>query len=344
MEDTIYFADNFPSQWIDAAYQLVSREVEELDKIVYGVVRQKAIADKIFPKIQIAKGAKTHTIATEIEQEAPKFDDNFMREDLDEVRKETSSFYPVFMHKDFYLYMTDIDASRSLGVHNVDLRGLTLRGSVETIMDYREKVIWRGYDIRGPENNSPSTVAANRQGSIDTAAKGIINTTNVQSFGAGAGADANITAAGDGAASVANGMRGLVAYHYFGPYDLAMTGYAYAALVKNQNATTGQTDLERMKAMVDKNGVGILRAIHVTEYLTNSATSATGTDNAMLMFDRRTPKGEPTCVIGDEYSVAHYPTSQSALGIKGKVLYAGIPCVLRPYAFNAEASIKCFTA
>jgi hypothetical protein len=332
MEKELYFADSFPSKWIDASYQLMTREVQNLDKVVYGVIRQKSIANKIFPTIRIPRGMKQHIVATEVEQEAPKFDDNFMREDLDEVRKEESTFYPVFMHKDFQLYMTDIDASRNNSYYNTDLRTLTLRGSTGTIVDYKEKVIWRGYDISGRAHS-----AANRQGSIDSNAKGILNTTNVQTFSSGAGGDSSVTAAGDGPATIALGMADMVTYDFYGPYDFIMTPLMYAGLTKNQNSTTHIHDIERMHSMIDINGSKLLRNMKTTKYLLNAAE--TTTTGACLLFDRKTPAGEPTCVIGDEYPVAHYPTSQNALGIKGKVLWAGIPCVLRPYAFTQDTSI-----
>ncbi len=332
-EQVPLFSDSFPSQWIDADYQLMSREVESLDKIVYGVVRAKSIANKIFPTINIPKGAKSHIVATEVEQEPPKFDDNFMKEDLDEVRKGEATFYPVFMHKDFYLYMTDIDASRNgQQDYNIDLKALTLRGSVGTVTDYKEKVMWRGYNISGRAH-----AAANGQGLIDTSSKGIMDTTNVQTFDVGAGADSNVTAAGDGPASVGLGLQDLVTYHYYGPYDFIMSPGVYAQLAANQNSTTHIHDIERMQSMIDLNGNKLLQNLDVTPYLLGTVeTTSTG---AVLMFDRKTPAGEPTCVIGEEYPIAHYPTSQNSLGVKGKVLWAGIPCVLRPYAFTKDEAI-----
>ncbi|GAG81717.1 unnamed protein product, partial [marine sediment metagenome] len=45
-KDVINFSDNFPTKWIDAAYALNTREIESLDKHVYGVVRNAAIAQK----------------------------------------------------------------------------------------------------------------------------------------------------------------------------------------------------------------------------------------------------------------------------------------------------------
>lgn len=327
------FIDSFPNEWIDADYQLMTREIQSLERTVYGVIRAKAIADKIFPHIQIPKGKKQHIIATAIEQKPPKFDDNFMKEAEDEARKTESTYYPVFMHKDFTIYMTDVDASRTdPNYYNKDLRALTLQESVATVMDYREKVIWRGYNISGRAG-----AAANGQGLIDTNSKGISDTTNIQTCDVGAGGDSNVTAAGDGPASVGIGAQDLVPYHYYGPYDFIMSPGVYAQLLANQNSTTHIHDIERMQSMIDLNGNKLLRNLAVTPYLLGTAeTTSTG---AIMMFDRKTPAGEPTAVIGDEYPVSHIPTSQNRLGIKGKVIWAGIPCVLRPYAFTKDEAI-----
>lgn len=317
--------------WVDAAYQLMPREILGIEKRIFGVVRQRAISQKIFPTIPIPKGLRQYAVATEIEQEAPRFDDNFNREALDEVRKEESTFYPVFMHKDFALNMVDIEAG-SNSWYNKNLLNLTVNGTVGTIADYKEKVIWRGYSISGRAHS-----AANRQGSIDTNSVGILNTTNVQTADIGAGGDSNITAAGDGPASVGIFAADLVAYDYYGPYDLIISPLSYAQLIQNQNSTTHITDIERMHSMVDINGGKILRNMDITKYLLGTAeTTSTG---CMVMFDRKTPQGEPTCLIGEEFPIAYHPITRSRLGTSGKVIWAGIPLVLRPYAFTQDAAI-----
>lgn len=328
IENEDIFKDSY---WLDADYQLTSQEVTSYDKTVYGVVRQRGFCNKIFPTVPIPRGVKTFTTAIELEQDPPIFDDNFNREDLDEFRKSESSFYPVFMHKDFILNMTDIDASNNARIYNGNLKTQTLKASTATIMDYKEKVYWRGYDISGR-----AVAATNNQGSIDTSSKGIMNTTNVQTYSGGAGADGSLTAAGDGPANVAFGMSDLIDYQYYGPYDMIVSPGTYKQAVVMMNSTTHITDLERMQSMVDLKGRKILRNLDVSKYLLNTAeTTSTG---CSLMFDRKTPAGEPTCVLGEEYPVAHYPISDSRLGTRGKVIWAGIPIVLRPYAFTYDAS------
>ena len=331
MEETVMFGDG-PEfrQFLDASYVLMEREIQSLDRIVYNVVRHKAVAQKMFPTVKIPEGMKQHKVAIEVEADPPKFDDNFLTEDLDEIRKEEKTFYPIYMHKDFAIDKVTIDASRSSNYYNLDAKALQLRGSTNTIVDYKERVIWRGYDIKGRSS-------ANAQGSIDDNSKGILNTSNVQSFAAGAGADANITAAGDGPASIGAAVATLVDDGYYGPYYFIMTPLVRSALGKNLNSTTHITDIERMQSMVDENGNKILRGMFVTPYLINATeTSSTG---SMVMIDPKTPMGEPTVVIGEVYPVTHYPTSQNSLFIKGKIIWAGCAMVLRPKAITIETDI-----
>jgi len=329
--EEVIFTDSAES-WFDADYQLMSREVTSVDKIVYGVVRQRAFAQKLFPSVKIPKGVKTHSLVIEVEQEAPLFDDNFNREALDEVRKTESSFYPVFMHKDYWLNQTDIDASRQQKFYNTNLLELTVRGTTGTIADYKEKVIWRGYNISGRAH-----AAANRQGLIDTSSKGIMDTTNVQTFDVGAGADSSLTAAGDASASVGFAMADLIPYDYYGPYDFILSPKVYKQFIQMANSTTNITDLERLQTMVDIKGSKILRNLDVTKYLLG--TAETTSTAACLFFDRKTPAGEPTCVIGEEYPIAHLPMKRPMYGVGGKVIWSGIPIVLRPYAFTKDEAI-----
>lgn len=318
--------------WVDASYQLIPKEILSVEKQIFGVVRQLAIAQKIFPTKPIPKGMRQVQTATIIEGEAPRFDDNFNRENLIEVRKELSTFYPVFMHSDFRLNMVDIDASNNAPYFNTNLSEMTIGEITAEIAEYKEKVIWRGYSISGR-----AVAAALRQGTIDTNSVGIMNTTNVQTADIGAGGDSNITAAGDGPASIGIFVGDLAPQDYYGPYDLVMSPGCYAQLVQNQNSTTHITDIERMHSMVDIKGGKLLRNMDITKHLIGTAeTTSTG---AMIMFDRKTPAGEPTAFIGEEYPIAYYPITRSELVSAGKVVWAGIPIVLRPLAFSQDAAI-----
>lgn len=337
-EDTIYFGEDARlKRFLDAEYILTAREKEDVDRVVYDVVRHNEIAQKYFPSIPLRPGSRERLFYVEQEQDPPIFSDDFLQEDLDAVRKKEGKFYPVFMHKDFALTKVDIDASRSANYVNIDAKSLTIRGTTNTIAMYKERCIWRGYDIMGRS-------AANAF-EIDALSKGIMNadpfavgSSQVGTFEAGpAEADDSITSAGDGIASVGNAMKDMLADKYVGPYLFFISPLVKSQLMRNMNATTHITDLERMQSMVDEKGNQILKAIDTTAYIINAAeTTSTG---AMVMIDSKTPLGEPTVAIGEEYPITHYPTTQNPLYIKGKVIWSGCALVLRPKAITIAEAI-----
>lgn len=329
------FSDSIPKSWVDAEYSLMPREVESLDNIVYGVVRNAAIAQKYFPTIQVPKGSRYRKLTIAQELNEPIFSDDFLTEELDQVTKKEHTYWLTAMHKDFRLGMVDIDASRNQKYYNVTIESLNIREASKTIADYKERVLWRGYDCL-----DRAKTAAHPQGLIDTKCKGIFLASegdgSYNSFAA-AGDNSGVDSAGDGPLSIGAAMASLIPDIYYGPYTFIMTPDVYAQLVQNFNSTTHISDIERMKAMVDLKGNKVLEALDVTHYLINAAAEA---DNgAMLMFQRKTNMGEPTCVIMESYPVAHYPTQMSSLGIRGKVLWMGCGAVLRMAAFTKETSV-----
>jgi hypothetical protein len=334
------YSDSIRPKWIDASYELQPREILNIDRIVMGVVRHHAIAQKYFPTIPIPKGMRKHEMNVAVELEEPRFDDDFMTEDLDKVRRTPITHYLVAMHKDFALNMIDLDASRNNRYYDTKIDELNIREATLTIADYKERVLWRGYDIL---NRGKS--AANAQGTIDTNVKSIISpatgTGTQNTFVCGAGANDGMDAAGDGPISVGKAMGSMIPDMYFGPYVWTMTPDVYTQLAQNFNTTTHISDIERMQSMIDLKGNKILEGMESTHYLIN--TTATADNGSILMFQRKTPLGEPAAVILESYPVSHYPTQQTALGIKGKVLWMGCGAVIRAEAFTLETAVNIVT-
>lgn len=330
------FSDSIPKSWVDAEYSLMPREVQSLDRVVRGVIRTKAIIQKYFPTISIPKGNRYHKIALAQELREPIFTDDFMQEDLDEVKKKEVEYWLAAMHKDFRLNMIDIDASRNQKYYNVTIETLNIREATKTIADYKERVLFRGYDIL-----DKARTAAHPQGIIDTSVAGLVNPPSgagtVNAFDA-ATDNAGVDSAGDGALSIGDAMSELVDDLYYGPYVFMMTSDILGQLGLNFNATTQLSDIERMHGLIDIHGNKILEAMDTSNYLIKA--QAVADNGSMLMFQRKTPDGEPTVVIGEAYPVAHYPTQMSSLGIKGKVLWMGATFVIRPKALALETAVN----
>jgi hypothetical protein len=330
-------ADNrvkFDDSWTniaDADYEVIPRERNFIHPTVQSVIRQASIAAKFLPSVPIDKGSKNWYVYTAVEPEPPKFDDNFMREDQTEIRRSESIFYPVYMHHDYKVFMTDNDAVASDGLHKMSLNKLTVQEVTKSIVDYKEKVIWRGYDITGRAN-----AAANNQGIIDSSSLGICNTASINTFNAGDG-DSVLTAAGDGLHTIGNGVEALVTDNYYGPYDFVMTPQVWAQYVKNHNATTDVADWENMSSQMDLNGSKLIKSAHVTKHLLNAAE--TTTTGAVVLIDARRPGGGPSIMLGDMYPVSNIPMSASRMAYEGKVIWAGIPAVIDPNCIATDTGI-----
>jgi len=325
------------AKWLDADYLLNPREVESLDRHVYGVVRNLAIAQKYFPTIQIEKGARHREINIAIELSEPIFTDDFQQENFDEARKTPVDYWLAPMHKDFRISMIDLDASRNIAgqYSDITIDTLNIREATKTIADYKERVLWRGFDIL-----NRARTGANSQGIIDTRVKSLISPpTEAGTIGTfdAASDNSGINSAGDGPLSIGDAMSTLIPNLAYGPYVFIMTPDVYGQLAQNFNSTTHWSDIERMQSMIDLHGQKILEGMDVTHYLIKAAAAA---DNgSMLMFQRKTPDGEPTAAILEAYPVTHHPTQHSSLGIKGKVIWMGCSANMRPTFFALETSV-----
>lgn len=321
-------------EWLDASYQVTSRETRWVEKQIFEVNRMKAVLQKNQPTVPIGKGCKEWIVETADEPEAPIFDDNFLRESQHEVRKSEATFYPVYMHMDYRVAMTDSDAVANSQFHDMSLPAQTIRNLTGTMAEYREKVLWRGYDISGR-----ASAAANRQGVIDTNVKGILNTSGINTFTAGIGNDGNITAPGDGPASAADAAVSLLTDGYYGPYDLYMTPQIHGTFISKQNSTTGVSDYSLMQDLVDTKGSKMLKSWNVTKHLIPTV-EASGSEANMVMIDPKDSNGAPTIIIGEAYPLHSIPDSaRAAVAASGKIVWAGIVGVIRPEAVTWEENI-----
>lgn len=321
------------SEWLDASYQLTARETQFVKSEILGVVRQKAMIDKYIPRFPVPRGTKEYKVETVDEAEAPKFDDDFLTMDEHELRKSEATFYPVFMHYDYNVGMVNESSVANSRFHKMSLSAQTIRALTAGIMDYRDKVIWRGYDISGRAD-----AAANNQGVIDTAVKGILNTSGINTFHAGNG-DAVITTVGDGVIGASNAVVSLVADGYYGPYDIYVTPGVWGKLLSNKNATTQESDLKLIATMEDGNGNRLFKSINVTKHLLPTV-EASATEANWVVIDPKDPQGGPTVAILEGFPISNIPNSpMAAVASSGKLVWSGVSGVLRPSAITWDENI-----
>ena len=321
------------SQWIDANYQVTPREYQSIQNRILKVVRQKAVAAKRMPSVKIPSGIKKYTIETIQEVTEPKFTDDFLKEDQMPIVKAEVDFYTAFMHHDYRISMVDQDASANSQFHSESLAQQTIGALTASISDYKEKVIWRGYDIAGRAN-----AAAANQGVIDTDVLGILNTSGINTFNAGDG-DAIITTVGDGVIGASNAVVSLVADGYYGPYDMYVTPGVWGKLLSNKNATTQASDLQLIAGMEDGNGNRLFKSINVTKHLLPTVEASASEAN-WAVIDPKDPQGGPTVVILEGYPImglSHSP--EAAIASKGKIVWSGCVGVLRPDAITWDENI-----
>lgn len=332
-ESPVYFTDS-DSSWIDADYQVTSRETRKIESEIYEVIRQRSVLSKKMPTVPIGRGKKEWIVEIDVEPEGPKFDDNFLKEDQHVTRKEELTFYVPYMHMDYILSMVDADSVAYGGFHKMSLPAQTIRNLTGSIVEFREKVFWRGYDISGRDN-----AAANNQGTIDTSVKGILNTSGINTFHAGDG-DAIITTVGDGLIGAGNAVASLVEDDYFGPYDMYATPHVYSKLITNANATSYfKSDLALIMAMKDGEGNRIFKSITPTKHLIPTVEASASEAN-LVVIDPKDVNGAPTILLGESYPVMNVPNRpRAAVSASGKIVFAGVAGVLRPKAITWDENI-----
>lgn len=331
-ESPIFTLDD--ANWIDADYQVTSREEQKIQNYILKVNRQIAVAQKRIPTKKVPRGIKKYTIETISEVTEPKFTDDFLKEDQQPIVKSETDFYLAFMHHDYRVRMTDQDAVANSQFHSEPLAKQTIGALTASIGDYREKVIWRGYDIAGRAN-----AAAANQGVIDTNVKGILNTSGINTFHAGDG-DAVITTVGDMNIGAGNAVVSLIADDYYGPYDSYMTPGVWGRSMQNQNATTGLSDMKLIKEnMIDVNGNQLFKSFNVTKHLLPTV-EASATEANWVIIDPKDPQGHPTVVILESYPITNYTNSQrAAIASSGKIVWSGCAAVLRTGAITWDENI-----
>lgn len=321
----LQFSDSFPDYLLDAQYLLNPQEVRSIDKDVRKVIYRSAVAQKFLPTKQVDRGKTEHRVSIAVEPSAPIFSKDFLPESMDKITKSESIFYLTGISKDYFISMVDIDASRNSDYHKDKVDALHLREMTALISEYKERVLWRGSDIRGanPEN-------------INTAMKGLVTTSGINTFNAN-GTAAKLGTVGDGVKGVGAAYNELIIDKLNPPYVSVMSPYVAGQLAKNVNTTTLISDLERIRGMTDIKGTPMISQIEISEHAVAAADN--GANSTWTFFAPKTNAGEDTIQIYESYPQWHYPITTNKLGIQGKVLWMGGVGVIRPNGVCAENTI-----
>lgn len=318
MDTKIQFQDNFSDIFMDASYRLHELEMKNIDGSVKNVIYSKAVFQKIFPTNPIPQGLTSHRFYKATEPRDPIISRDFKPEAMEEIRKTQYDIDLIGISLDYFISMVDIDASRHSQYLKDKIDTLHVREITAKIADVKEQILWRGESIA---NIDPDQSFGGLTG--------VYNDSNVQTADCAPDSDDDYTTAGDLPYAVGVLADKLLDQYFMPPYELVWTPSVYGRSMINQNSTTHQTDLERIRGLVSEDGTNLINSIHTTPHLGN------GTDE-MCLIKTTDPSGGPTAMAIESYPLWHYPINTTSLGIQGKVLWLGAAAVTRP---NAIATV-----
>lgn len=318
MDLDVRFQDSFADIFLDASYRLHELEMKNIDGAVKSVIYSKAAMQKIFPTNNIPTGLTSHRFYKATEPRDPIISRDFKPEAMEETRKTEHDIDLMGISLDYFLSMVDIDASRHSQYLKDKIDTLHVREITAKIADVKEQILWRGEDIA---NKDPDQVFGGLTG--------VYNDANVQTADCAPDNDDDYQTAGDFPYAVGVLADLLLDKNFMPPYTLVWTPSCYGQAMINQNATTQQTDLERILGMTDENEQKLIDRIYTTPHLGNNT-------DEMCLIKPQDPAGGPTAMAVESYPLWHYPINTTSLGIRGKILWMGAAAVIRP---NAIATV-----
>jgi len=307
--------------FLDSQHLLNPQEIRSIDENVRKVIYRSAVAQKFISTKQVPRGNREHRISIAKASSSPIFSLDFLPESMDKVAKKETIHYLTGISKDYFLSMVDIDASRNSDYHRDKIDSLHLREMTALISDFKERMIWRGSDIRDPNPEN-----------INPLAKGILTTAGINSF-----TKTTLGTAGDGVDMISQAYNSLLKENFDPPFTCVLNPYILGQLALNYNATNGKSDIERMREMVDANGMKMVSKFYVSDHLT--VLQDDGQASSCVFIAPKNNAGEDTVLILESYPQWHYPITNNKLGIQGKVLWMGGVAVVRPLAVCLEEGI-----
>lgn len=312
-----------PFNFIDANYVIHPRELERIDREVGMVQRVMAIAPKLFTTKDIGRGSNKYIDYYNQDPLDPILTKNFKTYEPGKEAMTEKAHYFIGAHKDYEFGMFEMDASRKPYL-NDDIMTRTVREFTALVADFKERILWRGGDIKSNNNKN-----------IDDRVYGfvthddILDQTTVT----------DVTTVGEGVNMITEMADLLMADGiYKPPFPVIMTPKLYTRLMKNRNEYSDWTDLKNIMELGKEDNNPIVSGIYVTPHLLNVAQAS---DNAVcLMFKPTDQAGRPNGFIAESYPLWHYPMVLSTqLGNSGKVAWMGGAVIRRPDAFVKTTGI-----
>lgn len=206
---------------------------------------------------------------------------------------------------DYHLTMPQKDASMSTNaIYQTEPRKqeAIIRELTKSLAVYQQYYKYRGTSV---------TALA------DLGLTGLVNdasVTNQTTIGNGG----SLTTYGNIRSALASLVGTLTTAKRFPPYVFDISPGVFIQGIKNNNSTTGRTELEELWGMTDEKKNVLLSAIRINPFLIAGATE-TNTTAAMALFKI----GEDDFKYAYSYPLEYYPMPQINLGVDGKLLFMG---------------------
>jgi len=304
----------------DASYEVLSNQVTAYSKEILHTLYFSLVSPDLMVTKNIGKGMVKWTFDNWTEPRAPEQDKYFKGWNEKGTRKQETTIELMGISYDYAIDMVTRDAESNpnsiISFPETLMKG-TFVELFNSLMQYRERIIFRGADI-------PTTY-----GWTNTGQTGLVNDASLTAPSAFATA---LTTSGGMHAACLELANDLIDRKFRGPFPVHMTSGAWMQANVNKNATSGITDLQFI--LEDGN---LLPPV-MNMYLLNSFTETNSTA-ALGLF---APTVRPTkgmiaqeaqnFQIIESYSPAAYPMPPQYLEVPTKILWMGITELRRPDA------------
>lgn len=310
----------------DASYQITQEEITSFEKEILHTLHHKLVTPKFMVTKNIGKGMKKWKFWNWTEPRAPNRSETFKGWNEDGTKKQETEIDLIGIDYDYSIGMVQRDAEEnpnSIITFGETLRQGTFVELMNSLMQYRERILFRGTDI-------PTTY-----GWTNTGHTGLVN-------------DAGLTAPGSlGTLTTAGGVYGaalilandLIDRDFLPPFELHMSSGVWMQANKNRNATNGKSDMQFI--LEDGN----FRTPTLNHYLINAFTETNST-GAMAAF-KSTSEKRPGMKISEiqnfriveSYAPGVYALPLQYLEIPTKILWMGRTEIRRPDSIAYKGSL-----
>lgn len=312
-----------PFSFMDTQYVIHPREMEYIDGEVAAVMRAMAVMDRLFGRQDVGRGKTSEKFYDNKAPRDPIQSKNFKTYQPGVDAETENEVHFLGVHKDYEFGMVELDASRNGQYFNSNILERTTQDHTAMVMDFRERILLRGGDIRSNNNKN-----------IDTRVKGLVNWSGIQVQST----YDDFTTFGVATDAVTEMIKQLQNYYFKPPYQLVVTPWVYIQLLRNRHTYSNKTEIWELLNLGQEAGQNLISGITATPHLLKvDETTSTG---AMYLIAQADHKGRANALIAESYPLWHYPLSLGTqIGVAGKIAWMGSFVLRRPKAVSSTVAI-----